>query len=165
MNRVTQQGAVLIVSLVMLLLMTILGLTAMSSATMEQKMAANSQDLNITLQASESATRAVYEDINVLGEALNSSTPVERTVTLSNAIITVVDPLSGVATSVIGPEDTVTSSASVQYIGQSPVSGFSLGVNKTNFAAYHFAVTGTGTMSNKINTVTAQGVYRVAPSR
>lgn len=146
-----QNGAVLIVSLVMLLLMTILGLTAMSGATMEQKMAGNSQDLNITLQASESATRAVYENLNLLGQALNSATPVAQDVRLDSGFVLADQP--------------VKSNASVQYIGKSPLAGFSLGVNKSNFVAHHFEVTGTGTMSGNITTVTAQGVYRVAPSQ
>ena len=138
------------VSLVMLLLMTILGLTAMSSATMEQKMVANSQDINTTLQASESATRAVLTDLNVLGSAINSNAPVSADVRLDSGFNLANQP--------------VKSQAAVTYLGESPVDGFSLGVSNKAFAAHHFQIAGKGTMSGNVTTETVQGIYRVGAS-
>ena len=146
-----QHGAVLMVSLVMLLLMTILGLTAMSSATMEQKMAANSQDINTTLQASESATRAVLGDLSVLGAAMTSNTPVTADIKLDSNYSLSNQP--------------VQSNASVVYLGSSPLDGFSLGVTSQGFAAHHFEITGTGTMSGNIRTQTVQGMFRVGAAQ
>jgi type IV pilus assembly protein PilX len=52
-----QQGAALIVSLVILLLMMILGLAAIRTSSMEEKMAGNTMDLEIAFQAAETALR------------------------------------------------------------------------------------------------------------
>lgn len=53
-----QRGAVLIVSLVILLVMTLLGVTAMQGTTLEEKMAGNLRQRNIAFQSAESALRA-----------------------------------------------------------------------------------------------------------
>jgi len=55
-----QSGVVLVISLVMLLLLTLIGLTGMQTTTLEEKMAGNSKDRNIAFQAAES-TLAVAE--------------------------------------------------------------------------------------------------------
>jgi len=52
-----QRGAVLAVSLIMLLLLTILGITAIQTTTMQERMAGNSRDLNMAFQAAEAALR------------------------------------------------------------------------------------------------------------
>ncbi|QSA99167.1 pilus assembly protein PilX [Methylococcus sp. EFPC2] len=53
-----QKGAVLVVSLIMLLLMTLLGVTALQTITLEEKMAGNMRDRSLAFQAAESALRA-----------------------------------------------------------------------------------------------------------
>lgn len=50
-----QSGVVLVISLIILLLLTILGVTAMQVNGLEEKMAGNSRDQNIAFQAAESA--------------------------------------------------------------------------------------------------------------
>lgn len=50
-----QKGAVLIVSLFILLIMTLVGITSMSTTTLEEKMAGNMRDKNVALQATEAA--------------------------------------------------------------------------------------------------------------
>ncbi len=63
MNRINnrqidkQSGAVLIVSLLMLLVTTMLGITSMSTAVMEEKMASNSRQKQLAFQAAESGLR------------------------------------------------------------------------------------------------------------
>ena len=49
-----QSGVVLVISLVMLLLLTLIGITGMNSTTLEEKMAGNMRDRNIAFQAAES---------------------------------------------------------------------------------------------------------------
>jgi type IV pilus assembly protein PilX len=61
-----QQGAVLIVALLFLVILTILGLTAMQGTTMEERMSGNSRDINVALQAAEAALRDARRDINRL---------------------------------------------------------------------------------------------------
>ncbi|HHJ38290.1 MAG: hypothetical protein AXA67_13855 [Methylothermaceae bacteria B42] len=50
-NERRQQGAVLIVSLLLLLVMTLLGVTAMQSNMLEEKMAGNFWSRNLAFQA------------------------------------------------------------------------------------------------------------------
>ena len=52
-----QQGAVLIVSLVFMLLLTIVSVASMKSATLQERMAGNSKDINLAFQAAEAALR------------------------------------------------------------------------------------------------------------
>jgi type IV pilus assembly protein PilX len=66
----SQNGAVLVVSLIMLLLMTLIGISAMQSTVLEEKMAGNFKDKNIAFQAAESALR----DAENLTDTLNGHT-------------------------------------------------------------------------------------------
>lgn len=50
-----QQGMALVMALVFLLLLTMLGVTALSTSSLEEKMAGNSKDRGVAFQAAESA--------------------------------------------------------------------------------------------------------------
>lgn len=52
-----ERGAALIVALVMLLIMTVLGVSAMRSTTLQERMAGNLRDGNLAFQAAEAALR------------------------------------------------------------------------------------------------------------
>lgn len=52
-----QQGVVLFLSLVMLLLLTILGVSSIQTTSLQQRMARNADDTNLAFQAAESALR------------------------------------------------------------------------------------------------------------
>ena len=52
-----QAGAVLFISLMLLLMLTILGVTAMNNVTMEERMAGNLRDTDLAFQAGEAALR------------------------------------------------------------------------------------------------------------
>lgn len=54
----TQRGAVLIVALVMLLLLTLISLSSMRGTALQENMASNLRESNISLQAAEAALRA-----------------------------------------------------------------------------------------------------------
>jgi len=61
MNKLSltkQSGAVLIVSLIMLLLLTLIGVSSSQVTGLEEKMASNSRDQNLAFQAAETALRA-----------------------------------------------------------------------------------------------------------
>ncbi len=58
-----QRGAVLIVSLIMLLVMTLLGVSSMKGSAMEEKMTRNLHDKNLAFQAAEAALRAAEQHI------------------------------------------------------------------------------------------------------
>jgi len=57
-GRSHQEGAALITSLLILLVMTIIGVTAMQRGNIEEKMAGNLRDRNLAFQAAETALRA-----------------------------------------------------------------------------------------------------------
>ncbi len=52
-----QRGAVLIVSLLILIVLTLIGVTAMGTSGLEEKMAGNNRDLNLAFQAAEAALK------------------------------------------------------------------------------------------------------------
>jgi len=58
-----QSGVVLVISLIMLLLLTIIGVTAMQVTGLEEKMAGNNKDKNVAFQAAEAALRDSEQDI------------------------------------------------------------------------------------------------------
>ena len=54
-----QTGVVLVISLIMLLALTLIGVTSSSVTGLETKMAANSKDINLAFQAAEATLRDV----------------------------------------------------------------------------------------------------------
>jgi type IV pilus assembly protein PilX len=59
-----QRGAALIVSLVFLLILTIISVASLQTATMQERMAGNMKDTTIAFQAAEAALRNAEVDIN-----------------------------------------------------------------------------------------------------
>lgn len=52
-----QRGAVLVVALIMLLVMTLIGVTSLSSTAMQERMAGNMREINTAFQAAEATLR------------------------------------------------------------------------------------------------------------
>ena len=57
LNRNRQSGAVLVISLIFLLVLTVVGVAAMQNTSLEEKMAGNVKDRNLAFQNAESAVR------------------------------------------------------------------------------------------------------------
>ncbi len=72
-NRTVQSGSVLIISLIMLLLISLVGLGSMQGTILQERMASNLQDRNIAFQASERALRVGenWLETNVLSALAN----------------------------------------------------------------------------------------------
>ena len=140
-----QRGIVLMVALVMLVTITLLAIMTLGSATTEQKIAATGHFHNMGFQGAESAIEAAMTDVPHLSAALIASTPVNRTLNLGTT--------------------PVTATAQTSYLGDaSNIVGYSLG-GQSQFAAYHFLIQGTGTVTGvNLPAVTAQGVFRIAPA-
>jgi type IV pilus assembly protein PilX len=68
MNRqhlwATQQGSALLVSMIILMAMTIIGLNSMGTTVLEERMASNMRDKNLAFQAAEAAVRAAEKVID-----------------------------------------------------------------------------------------------------
>jgi type IV pilus assembly protein PilX len=61
-----ERGAVLVIALLMLLVMTVLGVTAMQMSRMEERMAGNSRDINLAFQGAEAGLRNGENGLRVL---------------------------------------------------------------------------------------------------
>ena len=70
-----QRGATLAIVLIFLVLVTLIGVTAMTTTTLEEKMAGNLKDQNLAFQAAESALRDAKLDILGLDRDRLDSTP------------------------------------------------------------------------------------------
>lgn len=68
-----QQGAVLAVALILLLVITVIGVSTFKATGLEEKMAANAQFKSIVFQGSESAIAATWSDLSYLSDALVKS--------------------------------------------------------------------------------------------
>lgn len=74
-----QQGAALIVSLIVLLVLTLIGVAGMNTSVMQERMAVNSQNSNRAFQAAESTVSALTNklyanDLSLLRESMQSAT-------------------------------------------------------------------------------------------
>lgn len=66
LNASRQTGAILVVSLLLLLVMTLLGLAAMQVTRMEERMAGNTRDINLAFQGSEAVLRDAEDRIRLM---------------------------------------------------------------------------------------------------
>lgn len=64
MRNYNQRGAILVVSLLLLLVMTVLALTASQATRMQERMAGNARDLDLAFQAGEAGLRAAETRID-----------------------------------------------------------------------------------------------------
>jgi len=163
-----QTGSALIVSLVILLVLTIIGVSSIGGTNLEERMASNFQNTAITFQAAESAITNVIHSSDPGGAGANSnpfyteaSDPIVAAMTAGlNDTSTVVtddlDPYSKLTNA------TLTASSTVVYKGDS---GICPEASTGPFTCYYFEITtqadsaGLGTKATHV-----QGLYRVAPS-
>ena len=134
-----QNGAALITALVMLVILTMLGLSSMSTNTMEERMSANSQEINRAFQTAESGLDQAY--VNVDGFSLN------KTVANPNTYSSNVGAYNAKLTYAIG------------FRQQTPPkrgSGWD-----SNYSLYHFDMTSTGTTDSGATTTIHAGSYQV----
>ncbi|HED19242.1 MAG TPA: hypothetical protein ENI74_07040 [Gammaproteobacteria bacterium] len=61
-----QQGVVLVISLLMLLVLTLIGISGMQGTILQERMASNTRDRNIAFQAAESAMRDAEVFLNTI---------------------------------------------------------------------------------------------------
>lgn len=77
--RRRERGVTLVVSLVFLLLLTILGITSIGTSTLQEKMAGNLRDMDMALQAAESALRDGEARLQALWGAAGGVEPIHDT--------------------------------------------------------------------------------------
>jgi type IV pilus assembly protein PilX len=80
-----QRGIALIIALVFLLMLTILGVSVMNSASLEGRMAGNTQETNRAFQAAESAIEHVFTDGTIFGNLLYPTDTANQTLQYPDA--------------------------------------------------------------------------------
>lgn len=137
--RSRQTGAALFVGLILLLVMTILGVSGMSTATLELTMAGNAQAQQQAFQAAETGI-----DIAISRSSFTTTEPMPiPTITVGDAEVDV--------------ELTFQQSTGV------PDAAFSLGVGLGTVRAYHFDVVATGHGPRGATSTHRQSFYVVGP--
>jgi type IV pilus assembly protein PilX len=131
-----QRGAALIVGLVLLLVMTLLGVAAMRTSTLQLVMAGNSQYSQLAFQAAESG---VENEFNAGG----LTTTLDRDSTYD-----------------LG--DGTEAETHIEYSTSTavPAGGYSIGAG---FMAHHFEIRSIGTAPRSATSIHRQGLYIVGP--
>ncbi len=138
-----ERGTALIMSLVFLMILTILGITAMGTASLEEKMSGNTQETNKAFQAAESGLMNAANTSGALD--LNTSSTAPKTLTK----VDFDNGKSGSAT------------VSTWWIQNTPPkrgSGYG-----SNFDAANFEMASTGTTSTNAKAVIHQGLAQIVP--
>ena len=135
-----QQGTTLLVALIILVVITLIGVTAMKNANIDEQMASNLYQKNLTFQASESAVESTLNDTTLIQQAISSNAPVTQAVTV--------------------PIPNTTATVSYSAVG----SGLAVGSSANLFSGTRFMITATGEIPDlNARTVTVHGVVRLAP--
>lgn len=141
-----QSGAVLMTALVLLVIMTMLGLSSMSTSTLEERMAANSQDINRSFQTAETGLELVFND----EEAFNTSNT-------SDSDGTANDLYTPTAVTVGSYNASVTYNAVLLQAARPPRnSGWD-----SSYAFYHFDLDATSTTPAGATTTVHGGAYQI----
>jgi hypothetical protein len=165
-----QSGVALAVGLIFLLMLTILGITAVRMGTQQTRMAANYQFQTAAFQASESQIRQIMAElrgevappvgegillIEAISLGLNPVTPKQRTVDVDTEVV---DPNDSSAT--IKSKD-FTANGQLVYQGYGPVANYSLG---SSITGHRFQIDSRATLANTgARAQHLQGMVRVGP--
>lgn len=137
-----ESGAALVVGLLLLVVLTLLAISGMNTASLEFIMARNEQMKQESFHAAESGIDAKIEDLSLY------TAYVPLTVTSSDNDVAI-------------PGSSATYDYSVQYIAQgNEPSGYTDGA----YAGYHFKITSTGRAGSSAEMTVEQGIQRVAKS-
>ena len=140
-NRERQSGAVLIVSLVILVVLTLLGVTAMNTTSLQERIASNTQEQVHAFQAAETGLNQAFADALVY-DLTNTYTGGATPTTFAGSA----DSASYMST----------------FLGFSPPPPGSL-FSATTFQAAHFNFRATGTSATNLSVVLDGGAYQIAP--
>lgn len=136
-----QDGAVLMIAMIMLLMLSVLGVSAMRGATLEGQLASNAVHKEVTFQAAESASDAVLAIDGKLESIICSDS---EEILLQDAL---------------GQSSEQKTQSVLEYAGQAAAIGYSLG---GPISARRFVVTGTSSLHDiSTSTSIAQGMLLI----
>jgi type IV pilus assembly protein PilX len=139
-----QSGAVLIVSMIILVVLTLLGVTAMNTTSLQERIASNTQEQVHAFQAAETGLNQAFAD--------NLAYDISSTYT-GGATLTAI---------VAGAGDR--SSYTPIFLGFSPPPPGSL-YSATSFQAAHFNFRSVGNSATNLSIVLNGGAYQIAPKQ
>ncbi len=148
----SQRGAALVTALILLTVLTLLALTSMSTTSLEEKMAANTQEVNRAFQAAESGLRLAFSD----DSAFNTTNALDDNGTPFNPADDIYD-FNG------QDVDIGTYSADTEYgayFQQKTIPKRGSGWD-TSMAFYHFDLVSRGDTETGISTTLHAGAYQV----
>jgi len=144
--RNKQHGGALMISMVLIFMMSVMGISSMRSATLEKRMAANSVHKSVVLQAAESATELA------IGKRWNLEQALDR------------DGAEHEASVALNTDTALSLNAVVEFKGLGPPLGFGLGAG-SGFTAYRYETKGDASLAEiQAKSVVIQGAYHIAPS-
>ena len=152
--RGDQRGAVLVVGLILLMVLTVLGISGMNTATLELAMAGNTQYHQQAFQAAETGI-----DISIAQRNFNTAGPAVVPVT----------PLGDTITSGMGMGSTTTAAYHTEavstFMENTPVpnDAFSMGVSTGSVQAFHFDIVAIGRGPGNAVSTHNQSFYIVGP--
>lgn len=136
-NARRQQGAALVVGLILLMILTLLAISGMNTSSTELVMAGNEQ---FRQNANQASAAGIEQALTQLQNVPQTLAP------------TVVGPAS------VPGSTTDKYTTSSQYLGETTfVTGFSVG----KYVGFHYEITSTGTAVRNARSVTTQGAYVV----
>jgi type II secretory pathway pseudopilin PulG len=147
-----QSGAVLIVAMILLVVLTMLGVTAMNTTSLEERMASNTQEQVRAFQAAETALSEAFND--------NNSYTISGTF-IANLCPNIAGIPAGVTTADFAGTDNDLSYCTV-FMGFSPPPPGSL-YSATSFQAAHFNFRSRGTSGSQLTATINGGAYQIAP--
>jgi len=146
-----QRGAALVIALVVLLILTIVGVTALVSTALEGMMAGNIQEQNRALQAAETGIDAAFTTPDAF-KITQTQTDQSTTASKANA--------SAFKTSANGASYTYTNTFTTY---TKPPRSQSAQYSATRFSAAHFQTVSVGTANIGASVTLTQGLFQITP--
>lgn len=140
-----QMGTALVTALVILVVLTLLGISVMGNVSLEAKMAGNTQETNRALQIAETGLAHVYEDLAAFDLRLHQKSDPPRPISVFGGTAEVV--------------------VFYNSMGSKPRRGTSLETTYSadKYASANFEMTSTGRAGADATTVVRQGTTQITP--
>ena len=138
-----ESGSALLMSMIMLFMISIMGISVMQSSSLEYRMATNAIETKAVFQSAESVTEAALNDDDNLSLAFNAGTENFIKVDLT-----------------MDAESSIDSEAKLEYIGGSVIDGSSIGT----FEGLRFIAYGSGLRDGIAGAGVTQGAVRIVPA-
>lgn len=155
----TQQGMVLVVALAILLVISLIAITSMKTAVLEERMATNMQNSVSVFQAAETAVDQAIRDISLLASVTNTSSSANKTATFAD------DSATEATVAVVFVRESVSDDGGTPDATQAGGSWQGGGVGNAATATRHYEARSEAKFSdnNAIKTNTTQGFFYCTP--